>query len=444
MHKVCVIGAGSSGLVAAKTLHERGIAFDCFERGSRVGGLWRYENDSGQSVAYRSLHINTSRTQMQFADFPMPRDYPDFPHHSQIAAYFDSYVSHFGFGDRITFRTSVRSVEPLTDGTFRVTTACDGAESSSRYSAVLVANGHHWHPRLPTFPGSFDGETLHASRYRVPEAFAGKRVLVVGIGNSGCDIACEVSRVAERALLAVRSGVHLIPKYLFGRPLDRLVSPWMWRHLPLRVQQFIFGVALRLARGKQKRFHLPEPRHRILEEHPTISSDLLNLIGHGRVCVKPNVRELAGREVVFEDGSREPVDVIVYATGYDIRMPFLAPDVFEAQDNEVRLYKLVVHPERAGLYFIGLVQPWGAIMPLAEEQSKWVADLIEGKCGLPARAEMLKAIESDREKVRLRYTASRRHTIQVDFYPYLDALRKERKRAPTARTEVKSEARRAA
>lgn len=436
MQKVCVIGAGSSGLVAAKTLHERGIAFDCFERGSRVGGLWRYENDNGQSVAYRSLHINTSRTMMQFADFPMPRDYPDFPHHSQIAAYFDSYVAHFGFGDRIAFRTNVRSVEPLPDGTFRVTSERDGAESSARYSSVLVANGHHWHPRLPTFPGTFDGETLHASRYRTPEAFAGKRVLVVGIGNSGCDIACELSRVAERALLAVRSGVHLIPKYLFGRPLDRLVSPWMWRHLPLRVQQFIFKVALRLVRGKQKRFHLPEPRHRILEEHPTISSDLLNLIGHGRVAVKPNVRELAAREVIFEDGSREAVDVIVYATGYDIVTPFLSRAVFEAKDNEVRLYKLVVHPERPGLYFIGLVQPWGAIMPLAEEQSKWVADLIENKCGLPSRAEMLKAIESDREKVRRRYTASRRHTIQVDFYPYLDALRKERTRKPAPRVEA--------
>ncbi|MDY3559747.1 NAD(P)-binding domain-containing protein [Gemmata sp. JC673] len=433
MRRVCVIGAGSSGIVAAKTFHERGIPFDCFEKGSNVGGLWRYENDSGASVAYRSLHINTSRAKMQFADFPMPRDYPDFPHHSQIARYFDAYVDHFGFRDRITFRTMVQRVEPLADGTFRVeTTDATGHSESRTYTDVVVANGHHWHPRVPTFPGTFAGTTLHAGRYRTPESFAGQRVLVLGAGNSGCDIACEVSRVADRTVLAMRHGVHLIPKYLFGRPLDKLVPPWMWRHLPLRAQQLIFGTALRLARGKLKRFHLPEPRHRILEEHPTISSDLLNLIGHGRVTVKPNIQEFTGaadgREVLFTDGTREPVDAIVYATGYDIRVPFLAPEVFDARDNEVRLYKLVVHPEHRGLYFIGLVQPWGAIMPLAEEQSKWVADLVEGKCALPTRDEMLTGIGRDRGAMRRRYTASSRHTIQVDFYPYLDELRKERRR----------------
>lgn len=437
MPRVCVIGAGSSGIVAAKTLHERGVPFDCFEKGSNVGGLWRYENDNGAAVAYRSLHINTSRSKMQFADFPMPRDYPDFPHHSQIARYFDSYVDHFGFRDRIAFRTAVTSVVPQPDGTFAVETEdATGRREHRTYTAVVVANGHHWHPRVPAFPGTFSGETLHAGRYRAPEHFAGKRVLVLGVGNSGCDIACEVSRVADRTFLAMRHGVHLIPKYLFGRPLDRLVEPWMWRRLPLRVQQFIFGTALRLARGKLKRFHLPEPKHRILEEHPTISSDLLNLIGHGRVAVKPNLQEFTGadggREILFADGTRETVDAIIYATGYDIRVPFLAPEVFDARDNEVRLYKLVAHPEHQGLYFIGLVQPWGAIMPLAEEQSKWVADLVEGRCALPSQEEMRAGIARDREAMRRRYTASSRHTIQVDFYPYLDAVRKERRRGAKA------------
>ncbi|HEY1189200.1 MAG TPA: NAD(P)-binding domain-containing protein [Gemmata sp.] len=433
MTRVCVIGAGSSGLVAAKTLHARGIPFDCFEKGSAVGGLWRYENDNGVSVAYRSLHINTSRSKMQFSDFPMPRDYPDFPHHAQIAQYFDSYVDHFGFRDRITFRTTVNHVEPLPDGTFRVDTEDAAGRSDRRhYGAVVVANGHHWQPRVPAFPGHFSGESLHAGRYRTPEGFAGKRVLVLGVGNSGCDIACEVGRVADRTFLAMRHGVHLIPKYLFGRPLDKLVSPWMWRHLPLRLQQWIFGAALRIARGKLKRFHLPDPKHRILEEHPTISSDLLNLIGHGCIRAKPNIQEFTGaqggREVLFADGTREAVDAIIYATGYDISVPFLAPEVFSARDNEVRLYRLVVHPEVRGLYFVGLVQPWGAIMPLAEEQSQWIADLVEGKCALPQVREMRQHIDRDRDAMRRRYTASSRHTIQVDFYPYLDGLRKERRR----------------
>jgi dimethylaniline monooxygenase (N-oxide forming) len=431
-NKVCIIGAGSSGMVAAKTLHERGIPFDCFEKGSKLGGLWRYENDNGVSVAYRSLHINTSRTKMQFADFPMPSSFPDFPHHSQIAEYFERYVDHFGFRDRITFLTAVQRVEPLGQNDFEVyTESHSGERCVGRYRAVIVANGHHWRPRLATYPGEFSGVTLHASRYRTPDAIAGRRVMVVGIGNSGCDIACEISRAADRTALSMRRGAHIIPKYLFGKPMDRLAPPWMWRYLPFRVFQWLVAAALRLSRGRLKKFHLPQPTHRVLEEHPTISSDLLNLIGHGRIHVKPGIVEFTGgadgREVLFEDGGREAFDVIVYATGYDISMPFLSRDVFDAADNEVRLFKLVVHPGCRGLYFVGLVQPWGAIMPLAEEQSKWIADLLEGKCQTPTREIMESAIELDRAKMRQRYTSSLRHTIQVDFHSYLDEIRRQRR-----------------
>jgi dimethylaniline monooxygenase (N-oxide forming) len=449
MRKVCVIGAGSSGIVAAKSLHERGIAFDCFEKGSGVGGLWRYENDSGMSVAYQSLHINSSRTKTQFSDFPMPAHYPDFPHHTLLAQYFDSYVDHFGFRERITFGTGVQHVQPLASGGFRVVTEDrQGTTRSGDYAAVLVANGHHWQPRLPKFPGAFSGKTLHTSRYRTPAEMAGQRVLVLGFGNSACDIACEIARVAERTCIAVRRGAHIIPKYLFGKPLDRLAPAWMWRYLPFRVLQRVFAVALRLARGRLSKFHLPEPGHRILEEHPTVSSDLLNLIGHGMIQIKPNVTDMAGTQVRFEDGSAETIDVILYATGYDIKMPFLDEHVFHITENEVNLYKLVVHPHYPGLHFIGLVQPWGAIMPLAEEQSRWVADLLEGKCQLPAVAEMLQSIEQERAARRQRYTASPRHTIQVDFYPYLDDLRRERRcgqqRAVAARAPAKSPSQRRA
>jgi cation diffusion facilitator CzcD-associated flavoprotein CzcO len=438
MTRVCIIGAGSSGIVAAKALHERGIPFDCFEKGSGVGGLWRYENDNGAAVAYKSLHINTSRKQMQYADFPMPADYPDFAHHSLLARYFDSYVDHFGFLDKITFRTAVQHVEPLPDGAFRVVTEDrQGQRRTGRYAAVLVANGHHWQPRLPQLAGQFAGTMLHASRYRSPNDMVGRRVLVLGLGNSGCDIACEVSRVAERTFLSTRRGAHIIPKYVFGKPLDALVPAWMWHYLPFRVLQWVFGTALRIARGRLTRFHLPQPTHRVLEEHPTVSSELLNLIGHGLIKVKSNIRELAGTHVRFEDDSEEAVDVIVLATGYDIKMPFLDTQVFDTTGNEVALYKLVVHPDYRGLYFIGLVQPWGPIMPLAEEQAKWVADLLEGKCQLPVREEMLRVIERDRTAMRRRYTSSPRHTIQVDFYPYLAELRKERRRGLRRRSDAK-------
>jgi cation diffusion facilitator CzcD-associated flavoprotein CzcO len=176
-NNVFIIGAGSSGIVAAKTLHERGIPFDCFEKGSNIGGLWRYEIDNGVSVAYRSLHINTSRSKMQFADFPMPSSYPDFPHHSQIAAYFDGYVHHFGIRDRITFQTAAQRVEPVGAGEseFEVHIESRSGECrAERYDAVIIANRYHWRPRLAVYPGEFTGETLHASRYRTPDDMAGK------------------------------------------------------------------------------------------------------------------------------------------------------------------------------------------------------------------------------------------------------------------------------
>ncbi|HEY6564409.1 MAG TPA: NAD(P)-binding domain-containing protein, partial [Pirellulaceae bacterium] len=285
--KVCVIGAGSSGLTVLKSLKERGVDFDCFEKGSGVGGLWRYENDSGLSVAYRSLHINTSRRRTSFADYPMPEDYPDFPHHSLMLKYFEDYTDHFGIRENITFQTSVERVEPREGGTYLVVTKDKRGHRQARsYRAVLIANGHHWSPRYPSIPGQCTGLALHSSEYRTPEPMAGKRVLVLGMGNSACDIACECSRVAQRVFLSTRRGAHIIPKYMFGRPLDQLVPRWLWTNTPFPLFQSVFELALRISRGRLKRFGLPEPRHRILEEHPTISSDLLNLIGHGDITVK--------------------------------------------------------------------------------------------------------------------------------------------------------------
>lgn len=426
--KVCIVGAGSSGIAAAKVLQERGIAFDCFEKGSGIGGLWRYDNDNGMSAAYASLHIISSRSLTQYSDFPMPRDYPDFPHHSQMLDYFESYVDHFGFRDKITFCSTVKSIRQTERGTYRVDVEIDGQLRSEEYVSVIVANGHHWKPRWPTFPGQFTGETLHSHEYRVPDTFRDKKVLVVGLGNSACDIACEVSRVAQKTYLSVRRGVHIIPKYLFGKPLDRVWPAFLWRYTPLRVMQWVFSVALRLVRGRMTRFQLPKPEHRILEEHPTVSSDLLNAIGHGRIHVVPEIDRLAGNEVCFGNGDTVEADTIIYATGYHIAFPFLDSSVLDTRENQVPLYKRVVHPERPHLYFIGLIQPWGPIMPLAELQSEWVGDLLQGETSLPTKDEMIRSIEHESEKMQRRYTRSPRHTIQVDYYPYRDELCRERKR----------------
>jgi thioredoxin reductase len=431
--KVCIIGAGSSGIAACQVLNARGIDFDCFEKGSQVGGNWRFENDNGMSSAYRSLHINTSRGLMAYRTFPMPEHYPHYPDHFQIAAYFDEYVDHFGLRPKIRFRTEVLSVKPV-EGEWEVATRDDeGKEESRRYRAVMVANGHHWDPRWPEppYPGSdeFEGEQIHAHYYREADVLRDKRVLVLGIGNSAVDIAVESSRIGAKTFLAMRRGAYIMPKYLNGKPTDEAASKLLTR-APLPVQRFVLARMLGLTAGDMTSYGLPAPDHKLLEAHPTVSAELLSRLGHGDILVKPNIERFGGgRTVRFEDGSEEEIDLVVYCTGYRISFPFFADDLLAAKDNRLQLYRRVVSVEHPGLYFIGFIQPLGAIMPLAEAQAEWVADVIGGRGTLPPRGEMEAEIGNSEAQMRKRYIASKRHTIQVDFHPYLREIRRERKLA---------------
>jgi cation diffusion facilitator CzcD-associated flavoprotein CzcO len=422
---VCLIGAGSSGIAVAKALHEHGIPFDCIEASDRVGGNWVFGNRNGMSAAYRDLHINTSRDRMAYSDFPMPADYPDYPHHSQIAAYFDDYVDHFGFRDNIIFDTKVESVVRGDDGVYTVTTD-DGV--TREYDAVLVANGHHWNPRMPepAFPGSdtFTGTQMHAHAYVDSSIFEGKDVVVLGMGNSAMDIAVESSYVANTTYLAARRGAWIIPKYLFGRPTDQLKND---PRIPFKIRQKVIHKLIQLNVGDVTKYGLPKPDHQFGEAHPTVSGRILDRIQHGRVTPKPNMKALEGDEVVFADGSRAHVDVVVYCTGYKITFPFFDDDFIAAPDNHIELFRRVFHPRYPDLAFVGLLQPLGALMPLAEAQGQWLAAYLKGQYALPAPAELVADIRADQKAMHKRYVASKRHTIQVDFDDYLYALDKERR-----------------
>jgi len=433
--KACIIGAGSSGIAAAQVLQSRGIDFDCFEKGSKTGGNWRYENDNGMSSAYRSLHINTSRRVMAFKSLPMPESYPDYPDHFQMAAYFDEVVDRFRLRERIEFGTEVLSVVPVdgSAGEWDVTIKGPGGEETRRYGAVLVANGHHWDARWPepafAGAGEFAGEQIHAHEYRESDIAKGKRVLVLGIGNSAVDIAVESSRIADATLLATRRGAWVIPKYLNGKPVDEIANS-VTGLAPIPVMRAVLQRSLKVAVGRPTDYGLPKPDHKLLEAHPTVSSEFLPRLGHGDISAKPNIdRFTGGRGVRFVDGTEEEVDLVVYCTGYKITFPFFDPEVLAAPENVLPLYRRVVPVDRPGLYVIGLVQPLGPIMPLAEAQCEWVADLISGRAALPPVATMEREIASEEEKQRKRFVASKRHTVEVDFYPYLREIRRERKRA---------------
>ena len=421
--RTCIIGAGSTGIAIAKALHERGLDFDCFELGARVGGNWVYRNDNGVSSSYRTLHINTSRERMEFSDFPMPKSYPDFPRHDHIAEYFDSYVDHFGFRDEISFGVGVDHVVPSEGGRFEVRTTEDETRS---YDALVVANGHHWDPRWPepAFPGAdgFEGEQMHSHYYEDESVLRDRDVVVLGMGNSAMDISVDSSYHAKRTILAARRGAHVIPKYIFGRPLDRKGPA---DSLPPGVRWPIMQKLLTTQVGKMTDYGLPEPDHKLGHAHPTVSGRILDRLAHGAIEVKPNIASLEGESVNFVDGTSAHADLVIYCTGYRITFPFFDPEFVSADDNELRLFRNMFHPGVRGLFFPGLVQPLGAIMPIAERQGTLIGDALLGRYELPPRAEMDREIDRRQARMKKRYVASVRHTIQVDFEVYMKELAKE-------------------
>ena len=428
-NRVCIIGAGASGIAACKTLKEQGIPFDCYETSDRVGGLWVYNNSNGKSSAYKSLHINTSKKLMQYSDFPLPDHYPNFPHHSQIAEYFNSYADHFGIKPHIRFQTTVTQAEPLPEGGWGITLD-DG--STYHYRVLLVANGHHWNPRWPQpeVPGNFNGSVTHSHYYKTPDKYVDRNVLIVGFGNSAMDIAVEISRVAKNTYLAVRRGFHIIPKHVLGAPLDQAPIP---NFLPFSWKLGIQAFAVKLQVGELTQYGLPKPDHPYMHAHPTISSDIFTSLSHGRVQPKPNLQQLDGGGVIFTDGSRAPVDRIIYCTGYKVTFPFLRSKVVEAKNNEIALFRHVFHPQYRDLCFIGLLQPIGPVMPIAELQSQWIAQYLIGNYRLPSPTEIEKDIAQEREAVKQRYGNSARHTMQVDFEPYIAGVKQEMKRGESRR-----------
>jgi len=424
---VCIVGAGSSGIAGAKVLAEHGVPFDCFEASDEVGGNWAFGNANGMSSAYRSLHINTSRERMEYSDFPMPKDWPDFCHHALIKQYFNDYVDHFGIRDRITFSTAVKRAARGPDGVWEVALSTG---ETRRYDAVVVANGHHWDPRWPepAFPGAdtFAGRQMHSHEYVDTQGFEGKKVVVLGMGNSAMDIAVEVSLVTERTLLAARRGAWIIPNYLFGKPSDQLpVNP----RIPFSLRQRWVHELVKRVVGNPAAFGLPEPDHIVGQAHPTISNYILARVAHGEVVPKPNIAALEGTSVRFADGSvEEDVDVVVYCTGYKVTFPFFDEDLISAPDNDLPLYRRVFHPEVDNVFFLSLLQPLGATMPLAEAQAHWVARFLRGEYQLPPPADVRADMERERARMFKRYVTSKRHTMQVDFDDYLFELRRELRR----------------
>ncbi|XP_008262366.4 flavin-containing monooxygenase 5-like [Oryctolagus cuniculus] len=435
--RIAVIGAGISGLGAIKCCLEEDLEPTCFERNDDIGGLWKFQRNTSEKMPsiYKSVTINTSKEMMCFSDFPIPDHFPNYMHNSKVMDYFKMYAKHFDLLSYIRFKTEVRSVRKHPDfsfsGQWDVIVESDGKQETLVFDGILVCSGHHTDPYLPlqSFPGieKFKGYYFHSREYKSPEEFSEKRIIVVGIGNSGVDIAVELSHVAKQVFLSTRRGSWILHRvWDNGYPMDSL----LFTRFNTFLKKIITTASTNnhLEKILNSRFNHAlyglQPQHRFLSQHPTVSDDLPNHIISGKVQVKPNVTEFTETDAIFDDGTvEENIDVVIFATGYSFSFPFL-DDLVKVSNNEVSLYKLMFPPdlEKPTLAIIGLIQPLGIVLPIAELQSRWAVRVFKGLSNLPSMKTMMADIAQRKRDMEKRYVKTPRHTIQVDHIEYMDEI----------------------
>jgi cation diffusion facilitator CzcD-associated flavoprotein CzcO len=406
--RVCVVGAGPSGLATTKTLLGAGLDVDCFEISPHIGGHWVIENPNGKSSAYRSLRTNTTKRMSRFSDFEMPADWPEFPTYDYVRTWLESYVDAFNFRQNISTGTEVVSAVLRPEGGWQVTLERDGVRSTASYDALVAASGSYWDQQVPKWPGHFDGTIFHAQDYldpTTPHDTKGKNVVVIGVGNTGCELACEIARSdAQNVYLSARSGTWIMPKTIDGVPAAEGVP---MNHptddIPIELQQLSEAEREQLLESlasqkiketygeRMRRFEelgLPPAPEQPLLKRPTMSQDLLEHLEKRDLRAMPAIAELKGNHVLFDNGETIEADIIICATGYKLTYPYLSADVADTSDNDLTLFCGIVPPENRDLFFVGVSRPSGAFWPVAEAQAKFVAAVLSGNYILPDQDEL--------------------------------------------------------
>ncbi len=366
--RYCIIGAGYVGNGVARAFKQAGISYDQLEATDHIGGNWAHG-------VYDSTHLISSRAGTAYAGFPMPAHYPDFPSRAQMLAYLESFVDRYGLREHIEFNAEVVNCRPLDErglAGWRV----ELAEGEVRqYRGVVVVNGHDWKMRRPTYPGKFVGQQLHSKQYRGPADLDGDRVLIVGAGNSACDVAVETALTRGGCDISMRSGSWFTPKLFAGVP----VAEWDRLWLPKPVARMVARTMIRTRFGPWERYGLPRPTRKLFDTEPVVNEQLLYYLRHGKVTARPGIDRFDGHDVHFVDGTTGSYDVIVWATGFEVEFPFLDEHRFRWEDGNPVLIERLFAPGLANLYLYGLLKPRGGSGRLITEGADLLIRLIRAQ-----------------------------------------------------------------
>ncbi|MEO0529002.1 MAG: NAD(P)-binding domain-containing protein [Planctomycetota bacterium] len=432
---VGVIGAGTSGLAMVKNLREAGVPVECLEREADLGGNWNIALPCSRVMG--STHLISSKTLTEYVDHPMPADWPEYPSHRLVMDYLRSYADRFCLRQDIRFGDGVRCITPCGDDGDGWLVELESGQRR-RYGRLVIANGHNWDPAFPQWSGRhsdspFRGVELHSGEYKAPEAIADKRVLVVGGGNSGCDLAVECAQNATSTAWSLRRGYHFLPKFYRGLPIDAVGERLLRWRFPLALRRWLAGWMIYFVQGPRHGTGLPKPDHRLFETHPTINSQVIYHLRHGDLSVRPDIETLTAEGVCYVDGREEAFDVLLYATGYRLSFPFLDRDLLNWHDGQPDLFLNVFHPERDDLFVLGMIQPDSGQWGLVDRQARLVSSyLVAEEKDRPAAEAFRQRKRRPDHTTTIGYLKTPRHRLEVEHFSYRKRLDREWRRLQTA------------
>lgn len=432
--KFCVIGAGPAGLAATKTFLEAGIPVDCLEREADIGGTWNIGTPSG--LVYETTHLISSRRFTIFEDFPMPGEgHAFYPHHTVLLKYLKDYATHFGLMPHIELGKRVTRVERAgQDWSVQV----DGEKRPRIYTGVVVASGHHSVPRMPSVSGTFAGEIMHSRDYKSPKQLRDRRVVVVGAGNSGCDIAVDAVHSGAAVVHSMRRGYWFLPKFVLGWPTHGAMEYVEAVPMPRWLKTRLYELLVRVMAGPPERFGLPAPDYHIDQAHPTIGDDVIRLAGHGRITIKPGLERFEGKRVVFADGTSVEADLVVFATGYKVAFPFMDERLVLDETGGSRLFLNAFHPEHDTFFVCGLVQANGSAWRLADVQAQLMARYVLATRHDSERARWFHGLMTggERKGHAAGFVPTDRHLFEANYFDYTKQLKRLVRRFAVAKAPV--------